>query len=245
MENQRSKSPTHNPRPPIKSRILDEALALFAEKGYEGTTVQQLARAVGIRASSLYSHFRGKKAIFRAVFARALEGWKTALADVFSAAAGAPSLEESLVEMLHGYTRHATQGETYRFWARMYIFPPPVLDPKDRRDFEALDMEFAKGIGRFCAEGLGAAAHKARRAADPGRFLHEPSTADLHALAGSLQRLAWGFVICGQPDARALAAMKEEIRSGVRLILDGHRAAAASQKTAQQAAQKTRRKGKE
>ena len=46
-----------------KRRILDEALKLFAINGYEATSIEQITNAVGIRKSSLYSHFKSKKEI--------------------------------------------------------------------------------------------------------------------------------------------------------------------------------------
>ena len=50
-----------------KEKILLSALELFSTKGYEGTSVRDLARAVGIRESSLYKHFKNKQAIFDAI----------------------------------------------------------------------------------------------------------------------------------------------------------------------------------
>ncbi len=48
-------------------RILDEALTLFAEHGYGNVSVGQIAMAVGIKAPSLYKHYRSKQDIFRAI----------------------------------------------------------------------------------------------------------------------------------------------------------------------------------
>ena len=47
-----------------RERIVDEALTLFSTKGYAGTTVRDIADAVGIRDASLYKHFPSKRAIF-------------------------------------------------------------------------------------------------------------------------------------------------------------------------------------
>ena len=46
-----------------KEKILDAALTLFAGNGYNGTSVEQIAKAVGIKAPSLYKHFKGKEDI--------------------------------------------------------------------------------------------------------------------------------------------------------------------------------------
>lgn len=47
-----------------KERILNEALRLFSEKGYSDVYVGDIAEAVGIKAPSLYKHYRGKQEIF-------------------------------------------------------------------------------------------------------------------------------------------------------------------------------------
>jgi AcrR family transcriptional regulator len=50
-----------------KQAILDAALDLFAERGYFGTSMRQIARAVGVRESALYHHFESKQAVFRQI----------------------------------------------------------------------------------------------------------------------------------------------------------------------------------
>ncbi len=50
-----------------KQRILDEALTLFAEKGYDGTGVDLIAERVGIKGPSLYKHYKGKEEILNAL----------------------------------------------------------------------------------------------------------------------------------------------------------------------------------
>ncbi|UGA45707.1 TetR/AcrR family transcriptional regulator [Bradyrhizobium quebecense] len=50
-----------------RERILSEALSLFAQSGYGGASMRELARRVGIRESSLYNHFPGKAAILEAI----------------------------------------------------------------------------------------------------------------------------------------------------------------------------------
>lgn len=50
-----------------KQRIIKEALILFAEKGYSDVYVSEIAQAVGIKAPSLYKHFKSKQEIFNAI----------------------------------------------------------------------------------------------------------------------------------------------------------------------------------
>ena len=50
-----------------KEKILDAALTLFAENVYDGTSMEQIASIVGIKAPSLYKHYKGKEDILNAL----------------------------------------------------------------------------------------------------------------------------------------------------------------------------------
>ena len=50
-----------------RQKILDKALELFSARGYDSVSVGEIAKAVGIKAPSLYNHFPGKQAIFDAI----------------------------------------------------------------------------------------------------------------------------------------------------------------------------------
>lgn len=50
-----------------RDRILKEALRLFSKKGFDAVSVRAIAKAVGIKESSLYNHFSGKEAIFASI----------------------------------------------------------------------------------------------------------------------------------------------------------------------------------
>lgn len=47
-----------------KDIIIEKALDLFSKRGYDAVSVDDIAKAVGIKAPSLYNHFGGKKDIF-------------------------------------------------------------------------------------------------------------------------------------------------------------------------------------
>src|SRR5262245_8607750 len=53
-------------RTQTRARILDAALALFVERGYEGTTITAIEREVGLAAGSgsFYRHFKSKDDVF-------------------------------------------------------------------------------------------------------------------------------------------------------------------------------------
>ena len=48
-----------------RQQIVDVALQLFAERGFHGTVVEDIARSVGISRATLYQYFASKEEIFR------------------------------------------------------------------------------------------------------------------------------------------------------------------------------------
>src|SRR3954467_8586639 len=52
------------------ARILDAAEQLFAEYGYHGVTLKDVAARVGVSSTLIHYHFNGKESIFEAVWAR-------------------------------------------------------------------------------------------------------------------------------------------------------------------------------
>ena len=66
-----------------KQTILNEALELFSTRGYDGVTVADIADAVGIKAASLYKHYKCKQDIFDSILMQAADAYS-----VFSAQFG-------------------------------------------------------------------------------------------------------------------------------------------------------------
>lgn len=65
-----------------RAKIVTEALRLFAEKGVAGTSIRDIAGAVGVAEAALYRHFPSKDALSRTLF---LDGYARLAADILAA----------------------------------------------------------------------------------------------------------------------------------------------------------------
>ena len=72
-----------------REKILLAALRLFSRRGYDAVSVEQIAQAVGIRAPSLYKHFKGKQDNFDAILTETAQRY-AAFTGRISVPAGTP-----------------------------------------------------------------------------------------------------------------------------------------------------------
>jgi AcrR family transcriptional regulator len=84
----------------VRSRILAAATRLFAQKGLDGTSLQDIADAVGVRKASLLWHFGSKEELHRAVLDGLLSRWNDALPRLMRTAARTRRLEAVLDEAI-------------------------------------------------------------------------------------------------------------------------------------------------
>ncbi|MCD0451565.1 TetR/AcrR family transcriptional regulator [Actinocorallia sp. API 0066] len=59
---------------PLHGQLLEAALVLFVERGYRGTSLQEIASAAGCSKASVLYHFSDKKAILRELLTPAIQG---------------------------------------------------------------------------------------------------------------------------------------------------------------------------
>ena len=76
--------PAETPGKTRKEEILDVATRLFAERGYEGTSINDVAERVGMRKASLFYHFATKDALYEAALGRLVARVQLALEAVYA-----------------------------------------------------------------------------------------------------------------------------------------------------------------
>lgn len=95
-----------------RGEILDAALAVFGEKGYEAGTMREIARRVGVTEPALYRHYESKEAILVDIVATAGDrisaGMRQGLASLDSD--NVATTLHALIEMRRGAVRSDTGG---------------------------------------------------------------------------------------------------------------------------------------
>lgn len=69
--------PTAQRAEKIDRTILDVALQLFLERGFEGATIEGVAERAGVSKGTVYARFPGKEALFKKVIEHALQSWSS------------------------------------------------------------------------------------------------------------------------------------------------------------------------
>jgi len=85
---------------PRKEEILDVATRLFAERGYEGTSMNDVAERVGMRKASLFYHFATKDALYEAVLERLVASLQVALEAIYVSSGTYEERLDAVTEML-------------------------------------------------------------------------------------------------------------------------------------------------
>jgi AcrR family transcriptional regulator len=83
-----------------EARVLQEAARLFRKRGYEGTSIRELASAVGIQSATLYHYMKTKEAVLAAVCDR---GYELIISAVTEAATGADTPLDALRAIIRAH----------------------------------------------------------------------------------------------------------------------------------------------
>ena len=99
-----------------RQKILENAAKLFAKKGYENVSIEEIAAKVKLNKASLYYYFKGKDEIFFQIQMQAIEQANIALEKVLNSPVGpAEKLREAIKSHVRIVTRDYVTG-TFRQW---------------------------------------------------------------------------------------------------------------------------------
>ncbi len=104
--NQRGRPLSYDP-----DRVLDQAMQIFWQHGYESTSLQDLLQATGLSKSSLYQAYGSKLGLFRAAFAQYCQ---QRASDLRSQLLGAPQIKPALAHWLLSAAEESQTGEPPR-----------------------------------------------------------------------------------------------------------------------------------
>lgn len=119
-----------------RKAILDAAIRLFAEKGYEQTSMEELAREAGIGKATIYGYFSTKNEIFLAYCEEEVDFAFSLLTKKQDEDA---PLSDQLVALMLGQLTYVTGNREFgRVFSREMFFP----DNKDVIASRELDMKY-------------------------------------------------------------------------------------------------------
>jgi AcrR family transcriptional regulator len=139
-----------------RQAILDAALTVFAERGFEAARLDDIAARAGIAKGTLYLYFADKEALFEALIRSAVDPILARL----DAIAAAPDLPvDTVLEALFGVFEKEVLGTRRKFLLRLIIAEGPRFP-------RIAEFHYRNVVARIMP--LIAAA--ARRAAERGEF---------------------------------------------------------------------------
>lgn len=137
-----------------KTTILAEARGLFSREGYDATSMEKIARRVGIRKASLYAHHPGKEALFREVFASVLSEYSLHLEKVEEIRTSAAPIRERLTALFAHYVSYFSDAATMAFWYRIYMAPPAFMKEEILGRTIEVETRFIAKITQLFQDGM-------------------------------------------------------------------------------------------
>ena len=189
----------------MRRRILTEAIRLFGENGFEGTSIQAVADAVGIRKPSLLYHFKSKEELRQAVIRDLLTHWQQDLPKLLAGATSGHDRFSSTVEALVGFFLSDTN--------RARVANRESLDRPE--DLRKMGSELVLPWMRLLVEyiRMGQEAKIIKREVDPESYI-------MQVMVMVIGTVALGHVVSALTDADSREGMEARIKELVRIARD-------------------------
>jgi AcrR family transcriptional regulator len=119
-----------------RAAIVQTALDLFSARGYDGTSIRQIASEVGILEGSIYAHFSGKEEILRSIFADHGPGRVPRILESVPAEEAVKAPKESLWRLTQTLIERWLDPNEIKFGRLMFLH---MLTRSSRSDIRAQD----------------------------------------------------------------------------------------------------------
>jgi AcrR family transcriptional regulator len=133
-----------------RERILEEAVKLFYQRGFTGTTLDDIAAELGVTKPFIYTHFRSKTDLLAAICTPTIE---LSLDAVMNAAKGAGSPTERLYRAVVDFTQVVLSRQAN---IAIYFREEKNLAPDALAEINALRKKFDRVLSKLLAEGVDA-----------------------------------------------------------------------------------------
>lgn len=110
---------------PSASRILTAATAHFAQRGYDGSSLAEIAAAAGMRKASLYAHFKNKEMLFMQSYMQSRAQELALLPAEFTDTTTLPGMYYCQ-QLIKRYT----QSASLQLFLRTSYMPPAAITPQ-------------------------------------------------------------------------------------------------------------------
>jgi AcrR family transcriptional regulator len=171
---------------PIRShdRILQKALGLFSDRGYDATSVREICEAAGITKPTLYHFYGSKEGVYRAIVEGALLQFQS---DMIRALGDEGTLRDRLVRMARAYFDATLREPDLARFIMALVHNPPRSAPDT--DF----IGFYEGI-------LAPLSRTLEEAVAHGEITPGPTDIRLLVFMGALGEAVHGHLLGGRPE---------------------------------------------
>jgi TetR/AcrR family transcriptional regulator len=133
-----------------KKAILDAAIGVFTEKGYDGASIAEIAKRSKLPKANVYYYFGSKEAIYRTIIGDLIGEWDRALDELTADREPANAIAAYIRAKLDFSRRHAAQS---RMFANEAVHGGRFISRKDRAHMLAVTLEKARVFDAWAAAG--------------------------------------------------------------------------------------------
>ncbi len=137
--------------------ILDSIRKVFAEKGFDGASMQDLARAAGMSVGNFYRYFPSKAAIVEAMCSLDLRGIERDFAEIMTSSDPLTALRERLLQRIGGDCHG--DGQLWAEITAASIRKPEIAAASNRME-EAIVFNMATTFARVTGREVGEAVQR-------------------------------------------------------------------------------------